>query len=173
MWPFRTDSGIPTFPVDNTIAEGTCLRGDLQGPGGFRVDGRIEGSIEAEGAVIIGEKGAALGGVVARDVVVFGEVRGDVVVSGHLEIGPHGRIIGDVTTGSFRMHTGGTFRGTSRMADEARVLPSSRAPAELDAQRIRTLPPPAGAVPPPAAVTAEPGSPAVLSEERLRASGES
>ena len=167
MWPFKRDNEIPTFGADNTLAAGSIIRGDINGPGGFRVDGRVEGSVEAEGPVVVGENGIVEGGVRGSDVIVLGAVRGDVQASGHLEIGPKGRIVGDIVTGSFRMHKGGIFRGTSRMADD-------KAPAPLDipkleAPRVRTLPPPAGAVPPPP----PPALPVEeLSEERLRAAGE-
>ena len=62
------------------------------------------------------------------------------------------------------MHKGGVFRGTSRMAEDL-VEPMAALPriASSEAPRVRTLPPPAGAVPPPAEE---------LSEERLRVSGE-
>lgn len=168
MWPFKRETEIPTFgsrgTPDNTIAAGSAVRGDVNGPGGFRVDGRVEGSVDADGPVVIGEGGVVEGGVRGRDVIVLGSVRGDVRAAGHLEIGPKGRIVGDITTGSFRMHKGGVFRGTSRMADDS--APASMEIPKLEAPRVRTLPPPAGAVPPPAEVIAE------ASEERLRASGE-
>jgi cytoskeletal protein CcmA (bactofilin family) len=183
MWPFRAAKSdeVPTFEVDNTIGAGTTVRGDLTGPGGFRIDGAVEGSIEAQGSVVIGESGSIEGAVRARDVVVLGRVRGDVHATGHLEIGPNGKVVGDVTVPSFRMHKGGVFRGTSRMpggADDAVELalsaasPTTTQPLGLpppvptasraERRRGRTLPPPGGAVPPPADVAA----PAV-SEERL------
>ena len=162
MWPFKRETEIPSFTADNTIASGSAVRGDVNGPGGFRVDGRVEGSVDADGPVVIGDGGVVEGGVRGRDVIVLGTVRGDVRAAGHLEIGPKGRIVGDITTGSFRMHKGGVFRGTSRMADDS-APPESMEVPKLESPRVRTLPPPAGAVPPP---------PEELSEERLRVSGE-
>jgi len=174
MWPFRDPKdAIPTFTVENTIATGSRVRGEVSGPGGFRVDGAVEGSLAADGPVVVGEGGTVDGDIRGRDVIVLGHVRGDVVASGHLEIGPKGKVLGDITVQSFRMHAGGLFRGTSRMgADEA-------APAlgvfgvVREAPRGRTLPPPNGAVPPPAMLT-EPGigsSPVVpedvVSQQRL------
>jgi cytoskeletal protein CcmA (bactofilin family) len=91
MWPFRdSKDAIPTFTVENTIAAGSCVRGDVSGPGGFRVDGSIDGSLAAEGPVLVGEGGTVDGDIRGRDVTVLGRVRGDVVATGHLEIGPKG-----------------------------------------------------------------------------------
>jgi cytoskeletal protein CcmA (bactofilin family) len=159
MWPFRDSTReIPTFPAESTIGAGNRARGDLSGPDGFRVDGHVEGSIESEGPVVVGERGSVDGGIHGRDVVILGRVRGDIEASGHLEIGPKGKVLGDITVKSFRMHAGGVFRGASRMTggEEAATTTTLAlaAPATVlsSKQRGRTLPPPNGAVPPPPAV---------------------
>ena len=153
MWPFRDskrDGSVPTFSVENTIGTGSRVRGDLSGPGGFRVDGAIEGAIDAEGPVVVGEGGSVEGSIRGRDVVILGRVRGDVCAAGHLEIGPKGQIVGDITVQSFRMHTGGVFRGMSCMPGGEEDTPAL--PAGPEAKKLargRTLPPPNGAVAPP------------------------
>lgn len=154
MWPFRdSKNAIPTFTVENTIGAGTRVRGDLTGPGGFRVDGAVEGAVDADGPVVIGERGSVEGSVRGRDVVVLGRVRGDVRAAGHLEIGPKGKILGDVTVKSMRLHKGGVFRGSSCMAsgeaELAQARPALAIRVDADVPRGRTLPPPNGAVPPP------------------------
>jgi cytoskeletal protein CcmA (bactofilin family) len=161
MWPFRDPkTAIPTFEVENTIGAGSRVRGDLSGSGGFRIDGTVEGGITADGPVVIGEGGSVEGAVRGRDVVVLGRVRGDVHVSGHLEIGPKGKVLGDITVQSFRMHTGGVFRGLSCMPGEedaaapALLFGVASTSTELET-RVRTLPPPNGAVVPPPPALAE------------------
>jgi cytoskeletal protein CcmA (bactofilin family) len=164
MWPFRS-SGIPVYEVENIVGAGTTVRGDLRGPGGFRIDGTVTGSIEADGPIVIGEKGAVEGTVKGRDVVVLGRVHGNVSAKAHLEVGPVGRVMGDVDVVSVKVHAGGVFHGASRIGDagvEAAprltadtspfgILPVSNAPAPFShkAKSGRTLPPPLGAVPPP------------------------
>ena len=151
MWPFRDPkNAIPSFHVENTIGTGGRVRGDLSAPGGFLIDGTVEGSVSADGPVVVGEGGTVEGSVRGRDVVVLGRVRGDVHATGHLEIGPKGKVLGDITVQSFRMHTGGVFRGTSCMpgGDETPALLAAMTTAALE-KRVRTLPPPNGAVVPP------------------------
>lgn len=159
MWPFRDPkTAIPTFDVENTIGAGSRVRGDLSGPGGFRIDGAVEGAITADGPVVIGEGGSVEGVVRGRNVVVLGRVRGDVHVTGHLEIGPKGKVLGDITVASFRMHTGGVFRGTSCMPggeDAAPALLVAAGSTSALETRVRTLPPPNGAVVPPPPALAE------------------
>lgn len=152
-WLFRRDQekDVPTYLVENTIARGTAVQGDLRGPGGFRVDGRVEGSIDADGPVVIGPEGVVEGAVRGRDVVVLGRVHGDVRAAIHLEIGPKGRVVGDVLTQSLRLHKGGVFRGASRMVLDAEPAPANDISLPAPKKRVRTLPPPHDtAVPPPA-----------------------
>jgi cytoskeletal protein CcmA (bactofilin family) len=150
MWPFRdSKDAIPTFTVENTIATGSRVRGDVSGPGGFRVDGAVEGAIAADGPVVVGDGGTVDGDIRGRDVTVLGRVRGNVVATGHLEIGPSGKVFGDITVQSFRVHTGGVFRGTSCMGADEATPAFAILGAVRETPRGRTLPPPNGAVPPP------------------------
>lgn len=163
MWPFR-NSGIPTYEVDNIVGEGTNVRGHLRGPGGFRIDGTVTGSIEADGPIVIGEKGVVEGAVTGRDVIVLGRVHGNIAAKSHLEVGPVGRVMGDVDVISVKVHAGGVFHGASKIGDAGAeaprltadtspfgILPVSNVPSPVShkAKSGRTLPPPLGAVPPP------------------------
>jgi cytoskeletal protein CcmA (bactofilin family) len=103
------------------------VKGDLKSERGFRVDGRIEGTVESASAIVIGESGVVTGDVRGTDVIVVGCVDGNIHASGHLDIRATGKVIGDVTASSVRIETGGVFRGTSRMGqpsheDDAHLL---------------------------------------------------
>ena len=50
--------------------------------------------------------------------IVVGRVDGNIFARGHLDVRATGKVIGDVQAASFRIETGGIFRGTSRMGDE-------------------------------------------------------
>jgi cytoskeletal protein CcmA (bactofilin family) len=105
--------------IENVLGRSCTLRGDLSAEGAFRIDGTVEGSVESQGAIVLGESGVIRGGVRGTDVVVAGTVIGDVACSGHLEILAKGRIEGDISARSMRIETGGVFRGTSSMGDGA------------------------------------------------------
>jgi cytoskeletal protein CcmA (bactofilin family) len=105
--------------IANILEASSVVRGDLRSDRGFRVDGKIEGSIESSAAIIIGETGKVTGDVRGVDVIVVGRVEGDIHASGHLDIRSTGRVIGDVSAASFRIETGGVFLGTSHMGQSA------------------------------------------------------
>ena len=104
--------------IGNILEASTVVKGDLKSDRGFRIDGTIEGSVESNGAIVIGESGAVDGDVRGGDVIVVGRVEGNILARGHLDIRSTGKVVGDVKAASFRIETGGVFLGTSRMGEE-------------------------------------------------------
>jgi cytoskeletal protein CcmA (bactofilin family) len=111
----KQSSRQATEEITNLLEASTVVRGDLKSDRGFRVDGRIDGSVESAAAIVIGERGHVTGDVRGTDVIIVGRVDGNIHASGHLDIRATGVVIGDVAATSFRIETGGVFRGTSRM----------------------------------------------------------
>ena len=115
-------------PIENVLGQSLIIRGDLTADGGFRIDGTVEGNVESKAAIVVGESGVVQGDLRGTDIVVAGQIVGNVTCSGHLEILAKGRIEGDIDAKSVRIETGGVFRGTSRMGKE-----SGRGPVADDA----------------------------------------
>src|SRR6266567_7324408 len=114
-WGKKNARASSTEEIGNILEASSVVRGDLRSERGFRIDGKIEGSIESSAAIIIGESGKVAGDVRGTDVIVGGRVEGNINASGHLDIRASGKVIGDVSAASFRIETGGVFLGTSHM----------------------------------------------------------
>lgn len=118
-WGSKKENGSArTDQIENVLGKSVVVHGDLKADGAFRIDGTVEGSVESKAAVFIGEGGVVRGDVSGSDVVIAGQVTGNVSCTGHLEIVASGRIEGDLDAQSVRIETGGVFRGTSRMAGD-------------------------------------------------------
>ena len=116
-WRSKKENGGPgADQIENVLGKSLVVHGDLKADGAFRIDGTIEGGVASKGAVYVGEGGVVRGDVSGTDVVIAGQVTGNVVCTGHLEIVATGRVEGDLDAQSVRIETGGVFRGTSRMA---------------------------------------------------------
>jgi cytoskeletal protein CcmA (bactofilin family) len=125
-WRAKKDGGAASADqIENVLGRSLVVHGDLKADGAFRIDGTVEGSVVSKGAVFIGESGVVRGDVSGSDVVIAGQVTGNVACAGHLEIVATGRVEGDLDAQSVRIDTGGVFRGTSRMAGPAKE-PASR-----------------------------------------------
>jgi cytoskeletal protein CcmA (bactofilin family) len=133
----ETTASVSTDQVENVLGKSAHVRGDLKAEGAFRVDGTVEGSVESKSSIVIGESGVVRGDVKGRDVVVAGQVHGNIVCTGHLDIVASGRIEGDVDALSVRIETGGVFRGTSRMGGgkAAAASEESEGPSHLASVR--------------------------------------
>jgi cytoskeletal protein CcmA (bactofilin family) len=122
-WRSKPETGAPTrAAIENILGRSCTICGDLDADGAFRIDGTIEGSVKSRAAVVIGESGVVRGSVTGSDVVVAGQIHGDVTCSGHLEILAKGHVEGDINAQSVRIETGGVFRGTSRMGKEMAAI---------------------------------------------------
>src|SRR5882672_657633 len=113
-WRSKNENSGPTTtrnPIENIIGRSCVIRGDLAAEGAFRIDGTVEGSVESRGVVVIGDGGVVRGDVRGADVVLAGQIVGNVRCTGHLEILAKGRMEGDIHAQSVRIETGGVFRG--------------------------------------------------------------
>jgi cytoskeletal protein CcmA (bactofilin family) len=111
------------------IARGTVIRGDLRFTGALHLDGRIEGSVQADGdeaMFTLSEHGQVQGEIRVPHAVINGHVTGDVHVSTRLELAPQARIDGDVRYHTMEMAAGAQVNGRiSRHAGDApRELPA-------------------------------------------------
>lgn len=84
--------------VNTIVGPGSFLRGELAVAGFVRVDGDIDGSLETDGRVIVGEGARIRGDVRAREITVGGVVQGDVVAEDGVTILSTGMVLGDVLT---------------------------------------------------------------------------
>ncbi len=104
------------------IARGTVIRGDLRFTGALHLDGRIEGTVLAEGddaMFTLSEHGEVQGEVRVPHAVINGHITGDVHVSVRLELAPLARIDGDLRYHTLEMAAGAQVNGRiSRQSEE-------------------------------------------------------
>ncbi|CAM5393392.1 bactofilin family protein [Rhodanobacter lindaniclasticus] len=116
------------------VARGTVIRGDLSFSGALHLDGRIEGTVLAEGddaMFTLSEHGEVQGEVRVPQAVINGHITGDVHVSVRLELAPLARIDGDLRYHTLEMAAGAQVNGRiSRLAEPAqRALAAPEASA--------------------------------------------
>ena len=122
-WRSKPEAGAPARDtIENILGRSCSIRGDLEADGAFRIDGAIEGAVKSRAAVVIGETGVVRGDVTGSDIVVAGQIHGNVSCTGHLEILAKGKVEGNIDAQSVRIETGGVFRGTSCMGKEMAAI---------------------------------------------------
>lgn len=101
--------------TDTLVGEGTVFEGKIKSEATIRVEGTIIGIIDCTGDVIIGEKGVVKSNISARDVIIAGQVHGDITTKGKIVIAATGQLYGNISTTSFTIYEGGMFHGLSKM----------------------------------------------------------
>lgn len=90
----------PPTTIDILIGKTARIRGDVDFAGGLHLDGRVAGSVRAEGdaasMLSVSEEGCIEGSVEAAHVVLNGTVRGDIYAIERLVLGPSSKVQGDV-----------------------------------------------------------------------------
>lgn len=85
-----------TRRVDTLIGKECNFKGNIEAPGGaVRIDGYFEGDLNIGSDLIIGESGKVNGTLVAKNIVIAGEVKGTIEARGKLELAPTARVMGD------------------------------------------------------------------------------
>lgn len=101
--------------VDTLVGSNSQVNGDLNFTGGCHIDGTVKGNVSAasdsNSALSISEDGTVEGGVNVPYVVLNGIVRGDVVASQRVELGPTARVIGNVYYNLIEMAIGAEING--------------------------------------------------------------
>ena len=111
--------------IDTLIGPNTKINGDLGFCGRCHVDGIVKGNVSADpnshSAISIAEDGSVEGGVTVPFVVLHGIVRGDVVASQRVELGPTARVIGNVYYNLIEMAIGAEINGKLVHKPEGKV----------------------------------------------------
>ncbi|GGD12545.1 bactofilin family protein [Halopseudomonas salina] len=107
------------------VAQEAEINGDISFSGILQVDGRIIGNINAEqGLVRVSEHGRVQGVITAPNVLINGEVIGDVHAHEHLELDAKARINGNLYYRFIEMVMGAQISGTlNHLNETASVTP--------------------------------------------------
>jgi cytoskeletal protein CcmA (bactofilin family) len=101
----------------NIISEGTFIKGDITANGDIRIDGELNGNINAKGRLVIGPKGKVEGEINCNNIEVSGHLKGKINVSELLTMKSSSRIYGDVVAGKLSVEPGSLFTGSCSMGD--------------------------------------------------------
>jgi cytoskeletal protein CcmA (bactofilin family) len=101
--------------IDTVIGKNTFFEGNIRSEGTLRIDGNFTGQIETKGNVIIGEGARVQANISSDNVIVSGEVKGNILAKGQLKITSTGKVYGDIEVQNLTIEEGAIFDGKSKM----------------------------------------------------------
>jgi len=94
------------------IGKSVIIRGEVKGSEDLFVDGRIEGTIAlSESRLTVGPNAVVAADLTARDVLVLGQVQGNIVATGRVELRAGCELVGDVRALRLAIEDNAVFRG--------------------------------------------------------------
>ena len=106
--PRTTVSGGQTA----TIGASMNIKGEIRSREELMVDGEVEGLLESQSLLTVGHNGKVRANIKAREVVIFGSVRGDVEVTEKIAIREQGSLIGNIKSAGISIDDGAYFKGS-------------------------------------------------------------
>src|ERR1700689_3804134 len=114
MSPIETS--YPSASPDRATArlgQSLHFKGEISGNEDLHLDGSVEGLIHLEDRkLVIGASAKVTADVIAREVVVYGNVKGNLQARDRIEIKKDGSVVGDLTTARIMIEDGAYFKGS-------------------------------------------------------------
>lgn len=120
-----------TLRAGAAIGKSIVVKGTITGKEDLLVDGRVDGDIELpENRLTVGAGGAIHGGIRAREIIINGNVQGNMEATERVEIKRGARVVGDLRAQRPVIEDEAYFKGNvETIRPEASKAPPAPAPA--------------------------------------------
>jgi cytoskeletal protein CcmA (bactofilin family) len=95
-----------------TIGASMHIKGEIRSDEELVVDGEVEGIVESGSLLTIGRNGKVRANIRAKEVVIFGSVKGNIEAIEKLAIRDQGSLVGDIKTAGISIDDGAYFKGS-------------------------------------------------------------
>lgn len=121
MW--QRENGVEGRDVETIIGSTVKVDGNFVGAGDVTVEGHVAGTLKTSKNLRVGPSAVIKADIEAANIFIAGEVRGQVVCKGKVELGSSGKIFGNVDTHSIIVAHGAVLHGKVTMAGHDQVAP--------------------------------------------------
>lgn len=87
---------IDDISINTVIGKGSEIKGNIKVNGVVRIDGDIDGNLETDGNVIIGENARIRGNINAKSIIVGGIILGNIFANDSVKVLANSIVIGDI-----------------------------------------------------------------------------
>ena len=114
----RANGPAPSSDGRAYLDRGSKISGKISFEGPARIDGEVDGEINAKDTLTIGESAMITAHIRAASVSVAGKVSGDIVATQRIEIRPSAKVSGNITAPVLSVQEGALFEGHCSMQPE-------------------------------------------------------
>lgn len=125
----------------NSIMEGTFIEGEVRSDSNIRIDGRVKGTINVRGRLIVGASGVVEGDVTCQSSDIEGTVNGKIACQDLLSLKATAKLTGDINTKKLAIEPGAIFTGNCSMGGGVvKEMDPMRLSTATNAPRAETSP---------------------------------
>jgi cytoskeletal protein CcmA (bactofilin family) len=109
----------------NIIRQGTDIVGDITCKGDIRIDGKLKGTLNCDGKVVVGEGGIIEGTITCKNADISGSVKVSISVNELLTLKSTSNLVGDINTNKLQIEPGANFSGNCKMGAVVKGIENS------------------------------------------------
>ncbi len=99
----------------NILGSDVEIKGNVKFTGELAFDGKLEGEVQTEGVLNLGDGAVINGNITAQSVVVRGKVRGNITAKEKIDIKAKTELFGDIRAAKLAIEEGVTFVGKTEV----------------------------------------------------------
>ena len=125
--------------INAFLGRDTEFEGKFSFTGAVRVDGKISGEIFSNGTLIVGESAVINSKIHVADIIISGEIHGDIFAEKKIEITVPGKLFGNIKTPKLVLEEGVIFEGNCKMKDLKEETNNDRAVSQKKTEGLSVL----------------------------------
>ena len=102
---------IDDISINTILGQGSAITGNIKINGFVRIDGDINGNLETDGNIIIGENARIRGNIKAKSVIVGGIVLGNIEAAQSIKILSASAVVGDIISHKVQVEQNAIIHG--------------------------------------------------------------
>lgn len=106
------------YPTTTTLSNTTGFNGVMKFSNSLRINGDYAGKIDAQGLLVLGPDSKLKGDISCDEVIVGGEVHGNIFAKKRLELLDSAKLYGDIKTAKLKIADGVVFEGKCEMTQK-------------------------------------------------------
>lgn len=122
----------PQGATRNVLSSDVDIKGNVKFTNDLVVDGKIEGEIQSDGNLTVGENARLKAEIKTGTVVVYGKVHGNLTVSDRVELKASAEVVGDIKAKVLSIEAGAIFVGKSTVGTPAQSAPAGKTESKPD-----------------------------------------
>jgi cytoskeletal protein CcmA (bactofilin family) len=120
----------------NVLNSDVEIKGNLKFTGELTFEGRLEGEIQSDGVLTLGDSALVTGNINAQSVIVRGKVTGNINAKEKIEIKAKSELFGDIRASKLVVEEGVTFVGKTEV-NPNKVAPTPAPAAQRPADPLK------------------------------------